>query len=171
MKIYLHEQYAFDFPSATELADMDIEFISIREHMRACSEQHKELQAECKGVESEISNDQLLACLEELTISREKIKDLDQEIGTPRPISAEMQMSTLFIEWYHRKRTCYDAMYKFSEQNCKKLRAIGEEVGLEFDKDGGFLLSPAWTSTNTVSRKTYRDSCDTPSRKIPTHCK
>ena len=169
MKIYLHEQDAFDFPSATELADMDIEFISIREHMSACSEQHKELQAKCKGVESEISNDQLLACLEELTITRKKIKDLDQEIGTPRPISAEMQ--NLFIDWYHRKRTCYDAMYKFSEQNCKKLRAIGEEVGLEFDKAGGFVLSPAWTSTKTVSLKTYRDWCDTPISKIPTHCK
>ena len=158
VKIYLAKQDAFDVPSPEELADMDAQIALLKEQFAAASEQHKILQAELKGVESALSDEQLQIQLAEFqttsdTLEQKLLSLKNPEPGAPPPISAE-QMSSIekslakfSTEWKKRKRICCDVLNKFSEQNGKKIRVIGEEIGIEFDEDVGAVLSP----TPTVS--------------------
>jgi 26S proteasome regulatory subunit (ATPase 3-interacting protein) len=162
VKIYLAKQDSFEVPSAEELAEMDNQIASLKEQLAAASEQHKVLQAELKGVESALSDEQLqLQISEYKTVSdalEQKLKSLQNpEPGAPPPISAE-EMSRIektsvkfSTEWKKRKRICYDVLNKFSEQNGKKVRVIGEEIGIEFDEDVGAVLSPTPT-VSAISR-------------------
>jgi hypothetical protein len=158
VKIYLAKQDAFEVPSVEELAKMDQEIILLKEQLNQSSEVHKSLQAELKGVESALSDEQLqLQTAEFKTTSdalEQKLKSLkNPEPGAPPPVSAEQMISIekslakYLTEWKKRKRICYDVLNKFSEQNGKKVRVIGEEIGIEFDEDVGAVLSP----TPTVS--------------------
>ncbi len=156
VKIYLAKQDTFECPSAEELAEMDAQIISLKEQLAAASEQHKMLQAELKGVESALSDEQLQLQLAEYqttsNLLEQKLASLkNPEPGAPPPISAD-QMSTIekslakfSTEWKKRKRICYDVLNKFSEQNGKKVKVIGEEIGIEFDEDVGAVLSPTPT--------------------------
>jgi 26S proteasome regulatory subunit (ATPase 3-interacting protein) len=156
VKIYLAKQDTFDVPSTEELAEMDAQIMSLKEQLAAASEQHKLLQAELKGVESALSDEQLQLQLAELqktsdTLEQKLASLKNPEPGAPPPISAE-QMSTIekslakfSTEWKKRKRICYDVLNKFSEQNGKKIKVIGEEIGIEFDEDFGAVLSPTPT--------------------------
>ncbi len=158
VKIYLAKQDSFEVPSPEELAEMDNQIASLKEQLAAASEQHKVLQAELKGVESALSDEQLQIQIGEFKttfdVLEQKLKSLQNpEPGAPPPISAEemslieKSLGKLSAEWKKRKRICYDVLNKFSEQNGKKVRVIGEEIGIEFDEDVGAVLSP----TPTVS--------------------
>lgn len=158
VKIYLAKQDSFEVPSPEELAEMDNQIASLKEQLAATSEQHKVLQAELKGVESALSDEQLQLQIGEFKTTfdalEQKLRSLQNpEPGAPPPISAEemslieKSLGKLSTEWKKRKRICYDVLNKFSEQNGKKVRVIGEDIGIEFDEDVGAVLSP----TPTVS--------------------
>lgn len=162
VKIYLAKQDAFEVPSPEELAGMDSQISSLKEQLAAASEQHKVLQAELKGVESALSDEQLQVQLVEfkttVDILEQKLKSLkNPEPGAPPPISAEemshveKSLAKFTGEWKKRKRICYDVLNKFSEQNGKKVRVIGEEIGIEFDEDVGAVVSPTPT-VSAISR-------------------
>ena len=156
VKIYLAKQDAFEVPSPEELAEMDNQIVALKEQLAAASEQQKSLQAELKGVESALSDEQLQLQLAEFKttcdVLQQKLESFKNPLpGAPPPISAEQmslveKSSTKYLtEWKKRKRICYDVLNKFSEQNGKKVRVIGEEIGIEFDEDVGAVLSPTPT--------------------------
>jgi hypothetical protein len=135
---------------------MDNQIVALKEQFAAASEQQKALQAELKGVESALSDEQLQLQLAEFKttcdVLQQKLESLKNPApGAPPPISAEQmslveKSSTKYLtEWKKRKRICYDVLNKFSEQNGKKVRVIGEEIGIEFDEDVGAVLSPTPT--------------------------